>query len=109
MTTSSENPSAIPLDYGHEPSRWKKFWARVMSLYRRWEDRWFRSIGYAFAAGATALGGASQLTLAFGLAFLAGGMGLAIEGYASSSGPFWMWLGGFLVGLAIPLPKKPGK
>ncbi len=45
-----------------------------------------------------------QLKLAFGLAFLAAGIGLVMLG--SRRGIFWMSIGAFLIGLSIPPLRK---
>jgi hypothetical protein len=101
MSDDSEQTSGVHIDYGHEPSRWQRFTAAI----RHYFDTYWEDVGFTVGALADLAGGTRQLLFAFGLAFLAGGFAIAIE-RDSSSAPFWMWLGGFLLGLAIPLPKS---
>jgi hypothetical protein len=88
-----------------EPSGWKRAWTRIRSEFHERFDNWWESIGYFVGMATFSAGGPKQLILAFGLAFVSGGFGLAIEHGDGGSGHFWMWIGGFLVGLIIPISK----
>jgi hypothetical protein len=103
MTSTNEQPSAIPLDYG----RAEPFWKRFTTWLREYFGQYWESIGYCLGMLAYFAGGTRQLVFAFGLAFIAGGFGMAIEHGDGGSGSFWMWIGGFLIGLVIPIPKSP--
>jgi hypothetical protein len=104
-TATNDNPSGIPLDYGQQPSRWKRAWTRISAWFHEHFEDWLKAIGYSLATLIYLAGGYRQAILALGVAFLAGGLGLAIEAGRGGSGDFWMWVGGFMVGLIIPLSK----
>jgi hypothetical protein len=105
MTAENDQSSRVHLDYGHEPSRWTRFISYIHENFQHW----WESVGYCIGLATYSAGGPKQLMLAFGAAFISGGFGLAIEHIGedsgSSSGHFWMWIGGFLIGLVIPIPK----
>jgi hypothetical protein len=103
---SNQSPSGIPLDYGHENPHWERAWSRFRAHFHEHFDKAAESIGYVWALAASLVGGNKQLMLALGTAFLAGGLGIAIEREFSGWGPFWMWIGGLLIGLVIPAPKR---
>jgi hypothetical protein len=105
MTTANEGSSGMHPDYGHQPSPWERAWARFQ-YQERCENVW-KSVFPDTPIHST--GGLKRLILAFGVAFVSGGLGLAIEGAQSTTAPFWMWLGGFLIGLIIPLSKWTDK
>jgi hypothetical protein len=110
MSATNDNTAGVPLDYGQQPSRWKNAWkstwTRTRAYFHEHFEDWLKSIGYSIATLIYLAGGHKQAILALGLAFLAGGLGLAIEADRSSSGHFWMWIGGLMVGLIIPLNKS---
>jgi hypothetical protein len=103
MSATNENTAGVPLDYGQQPSRWKHAWTRTRAYFHEHFEDWLKSIGYSLATLIYLAGGYKQAILALGLAFLAGGLGLAIEADRSSTGHFWMWIGGLMVGLIIPI------
>jgi len=111
MTAADKSTSGVPLDYGQQPSRWKNAlkvaWTRTRAYVHEHFEDWLKSIGYSLATLVYLAGGYKQAILALGLAFLAGGLGLAIEADRSSTGHLWMWIGGLLIGLVIPVPKTP--
>jgi hypothetical protein len=92
-----------------EPSGWKRAWSRIRSEFHERFDNWWESIGYFLGMATFSAGGPKQVLLAFGLAFVSGGFGLAIEhgggDSGGGSGHFWMWIGGFLIGLIVPISK----
>jgi hypothetical protein len=102
---NSETGSTIPLDYGRKSYGPRGWWARLTGWFQERFEFWWESVGYCLGMGLFLAGGPRQLVVAFGMAFLAGGLGLAIEGESFSSGHFWMWVGGFMVGLIVPIPK----
>jgi hypothetical protein len=111
--TAGEAPQGIPLDYGKEPSRAKRVRAGIRAAWAEYRDRMrlrsdkdWKAIGYFLASAAYAVGGFRQVGLALGLAFFSGGLGLALEAGGGGFAPVWMWLGGLLAGLSIPLPNS---
>ena len=113
MTAEHTETSGIPLDYAPRRSPWKRAWARFLAEWRtlraqsreRFENA-SKSVGYFIGAAIYLAGGPKQIILAFGLAFVLGGLGLAIENPQTSTPHIWMWIGGFLVGLIIPISKS---
>ena len=102
----TDDTSGIHLNYGHETPRWQRIWTRVSAFFHEHFDETWKSVGYLAGMAAHYAGGRTQLILALGFAFLAGGLGLAIERDAHTAGPFWMWIGGLFIGLVIPV--RPG-
>jgi len=114
MTADNDKSTGIPLDYGRKQNPWRRAWAgfraewsRVRAESNERLEKTWKSVGYFIGMAAFSAGGRKQLILAFGLAFFAGGLGLAIEGSQSSHGHIWMCIGAFLIGLVIPI-SKPG-
>jgi hypothetical protein len=52
------------------------------------------------------IGGLRRVGLAIGFACLAWGVGICLDRELLTDGPHWMCVGGFLVGLFLPLPAK---
>jgi hypothetical protein len=91
------------LDYGRAestPSAWyRRFWTAVQERI----DGIFKFLGLVIYF----LGGLRQVGLALALAYLADGLGLCLQRDPTLfEGPHYMWVGGFLLGLVLPLPSK---
>jgi hypothetical protein len=95
----------VTLDYGQEPPRYRNWWTRARADVQERIDGALEFIG----AIAYALGGWRQVIFAASLACLAGGLGLSLEDGFFSTGHRWMSVGGFLLGLVLPLKKRDGK
>jgi len=89
VTSSVEQPRRRTLEYGNEPG----FWTRV--------SEWGGPVAAEVSNIVCRIGGVRQLCFAFGLALALGGLGLAIDG--RGPGSFLMSVGGFIIGLCIPL------
>jgi hypothetical protein len=99
--SGAEPTPAVPLDYGHGTHAgdvWRRFTAATAE----------RMHGAAQFAGMVIamIGGPRQLAFAVGLMFLAGGVTDAMSRWGD--GVFAACVGGFLVGLAVPVPKRKG-
>jgi hypothetical protein len=105
MESPTQEPAPtkpVTLDYGRAESMssswYRRFWAGVQERV----DGVFHFVGLLIYF----VGGPRQAGFAFGLASLAGGLGLCLQRDVANDGPYWMWVGGFLVGLVLPLPAK---
>ena len=96
----SERPQ--PLDYGFAERKSTGWWRRLRGgIAERVAGFW------VFAGQMVALvGEIRQLIFAVGFATLAGGLGICLERGFDTSGPCWMWFGGFVVGVCVPVPKR---
>jgi hypothetical protein len=94
---------AEPLNYGRAARagnawRWSRAWgAALLESMRR--------LGAMLIA---TLGGWQRAAFAFGLGCLLGGIGDCLGGFprGSSDGPFWMFIGGLLIGLTVRVPLR---
>ena len=98
--TAAGPEPVIPLGYGRG-SPGGDFGRRVSAGFNERLDGVAEFGGMLVAA----LGGRRQLLLALGMAFAAYGLGLVLAG-PRASGPGWMWIGAFLIGLVIPVPSR---
>jgi hypothetical protein len=92
---------AEPLNYGRADRagnawRWSRAWAAAVL-------EGLRRLGGMLMA---TLGGWQRLLFAFGLGCLLGGIGDCLTGFprGTSDGPFWMFIGGLLIGLTVRVP-----
>jgi hypothetical protein len=122
-------PNVPPVDAGRAP-RPRGAWSFLRAEFNERFDGATVFIGQLLAGAAGLLGGREQVTLAFGLAIFAAGLGMAIAqmggsgvttatydtaghllgtAVAQTGGRGWGWMaiGGFLVGLVLPAPRKP--
>jgi hypothetical protein len=102
----TDETSGIHLNYGHEASWWQRFSTTASAFFRESFDGIWKFVGYFWGMAAHYAGGTAQLIFALGVAFLAGGFGLAIERSEGGTGHFWMWIGGLLVGLVVRIPQS---
>ena len=99
-------PPVPPIDYSSASPQTS--WDKFVIFWRDTIDGCWEFFGMIFSGLAVYAGGSRQVVFAFGLAFLAGGLGEALETQFGAGGPFWMFIGGFLVGLVLPVGiKKP--
>jgi hypothetical protein len=99
MDNSATNPAVVPLEYGRSD--------RIADATRNLKaEFWQRVHGVAYFLGVLlgAAGGLRQVAWAIGLTCALGGLGDCLAGHYFTPGPMWMALGGFLIGLAFPLP-----
>jgi hypothetical protein len=93
--------STEPLNYGRgdragDAWRWSRSWgAALLESARRLSGLFI-----------VTLGGWQRVAFAFGLGCLLGGIGDCLVGFprGSSDGPFWMFVGGVLIGLTVRVP-----
>jgi hypothetical protein len=101
--TATPQSSVPPLDFGPPP---QTSWDKFVIFWRDTIDGCWEFFGMIFSGLAVYAGGSRQVVFAFGLAFLAGGLGEALETQFGAGGPFWMFIGGFLIGLVLPVGIK---
>lgn len=92
----------VTLDYGQTSPGYHSWWTRARADVQERVDGLLEFLG----AIAYALGGWRQVIFAASLACLAGGLGLSIEDSFYATGHRWMSVGGFLLGLVLPLRKR---
>lgn len=121
-------PNIPPVDAGRAPPR-RGAWSFLKAEFSERFDGVTEFVGQLLGAAASQFGGREQVTLAFGLAIFAAGLGMAIAqmggsgvttstydaaghllgtAVAQTGGRGWGWMaiGGFLVGLVLPAPRK---
>jgi hypothetical protein len=81
-------------------------WGRIVKWIRETIDGFVEFFGMIFSGLSVYAGGSRQVIFAIGLACLAAGIGVAIEARENTGGPFWMFVGAFLIGLVIPVGKR---
>jgi hypothetical protein len=90
------------LNYGRAESMSLPWYRRLWAGIQERVDGIFEFLGLLIYF----LGGGRRVALAFGLAYLGWGLGLCVQRDIFTDGPHCMWIGGFLVGLALPGPAK---
>ena len=95
-STQTQAEPVAPIDYGR-PGPEGGFFSKISGWFGERVNGLAEFIGMLIAMiGLTG----NQLKLAFGFGCLAGGYGASMLG--SHRGPFWMFVGAFLIGLAWP-------
>src|SRR5947209_461789 len=94
---ASEAPPQ-PLNYGHR-DRAGDLWRRIFAYLKATGDAFQELLRIIIPI----LGGWRQIVFAFGLALVLLGLGLCID-RIGGPGPFWMFIGGLMIGLTV----RPG-
>jgi hypothetical protein len=89
-----------PIDYSRADSI-GDWWRRFAGFFRENIHGAFEFIGEILGI----FGGPRRTGFAIAIACLSGGLGACIATW-HTSGVFWMTIGGFLLGLYLPMPKK---
>jgi hypothetical protein len=105
-TTSNTRQPDVTLDYGHGDSplfpTFRRWWTRGRADVQERFDGLYEFIGAILAM----LGGVRQVLFAIALACVLAGLGMSLQpADAFTTGPRWMGVGGFLLGLVIPLKR----
>jgi hypothetical protein len=96
----------VTLDYGHGDSplfpTFRRWWTRGRADVQERFDGLYEFIGAILAM----LGGIRQVLFAIALSCVLAGLGMSLQpADAFTIGPRWMGVGGFLLGLVIPLKR----
>src|SRR5947208_1619885 len=105
-TNTARQPD-VTLDYargGGSPlfPTFRHWWLRSRAAVQERIDGFYEFLGPILYV----LGGLRQLLLATALCMLLVGLGLCVEREPFTGGPRWMGIGGFLLGLVIPLKRS---
>jgi hypothetical protein len=100
-STETRRPD-VTLDYGHEQPRVQSWWTRARADVQERIDGVIEFLG----ALAYAVGGWRQVWFGVALSAVLGGLGMCFDPWGYTTGPRWMGVGGFILGLVLPIKKR---